>query len=271
MSKWLMAALVGVLMGVGNAHAASSFIEVNGLQMEYQLQGEGEPVLLLEAGGSAGLTDWEPIYDALSKEFRVLRYSRLGNGASSPIQKNYSAEQYAEEARLLLDGLGINKVIYIAHSYGAHVARMFAAHYPDYVASLMLIEPASEHDVDIMRQIDLAQAEREIAAVKLQDLENGMSNQYLDFWSKRPLPDYPEVADIPVTVIASVKRYEEPPVLLFNDQGRKLWGQLHKDWAEAFPQGRAVLTEQSYHFPQHDEPEMVIAEIKALVARTLSN
>jgi len=48
----------------------------------------------------------------------------------------------------------------------------------------MLIEPASEHDVDIMRKIDLSRAEKEIAAIKRDDMKNGMSNQYVDFWSK---------------------------------------------------------------------------------------
>ena len=131
----------------------------------------------------------------------------------------------------------------------------------------MLIEPASEHDVDIMRKINLSQAEKEIAQVKLDDQKNGLSNQYLDFWSKRPLPDYPQIPNIPVTVIASVKKFENPPLLFFTDEARKMWGELHTDWASAFPQGKAVLTDKSYHFPQRDEPEMVVSEIRALLTR----
>nr|WP_211267756.1 hypothetical protein [Kangiella sediminilitoris] len=87
------------------------------------------------------------------------------------------------------------------------------------------------------------------------------------FWSKRPLPDYPEIPDIPVTVIASVKIYEEPPLLFFTDKAREMWGELHKEWAESFPQGKAVLTENSYHFPKNDEPEMVIKEVVLLLNR----
>jgi len=95
--------------------------------------------------------------------------------------------------------------VYVAHSYGAYIARVFAATYPNKIKALMLIEPASEHDVDIMRAIDLPRAEKEIAAIKRDDMKNGMSNQYLDFWAKRPLPDYPQIADIPVTVIPQLK------------------------------------------------------------------
>lgn len=248
--------------------AKSSFITVNGYDVEYEMAGTGKHTVFLEAGGSAGLSDWEPIFESLAKNTRVIRYSRIGNGGSAHLVKNYSSEEYAEEARLVLEAFNIQKpVVYVAHSYGAYIARRFAATYPEWVSGLMLIEPASEHDVDIMRRIDLIKAEKEIAQVKLDDLKNGMSNQYLDFWAKRPLPDYPEIPDIPVTVIASIKKYENPPVLFFTDEAREMWGELHSEWANAFPQGKAVLTDKSYHFPQEDEPDMVAQEIIDLLER----
>lgn len=251
------------------AHAELSLAKVKGLSIEYEITGQGRPVIFLEAGGSAGLSDWDPVVEGFSKLGTVLRYSRLGNGNSQKLRKNYSSEEYAEEALLLLKELKVDEpVIYVAHSYGAYIARVFAAAYPDKISALMLIEPASEHDVDIMREIDLAQAEKEIAQIKLDDMANGMSNQYLDFWAKRPLPDYPEIPDIPVTVIASVKRYENPAVLFFSDEGREKWGKLQKQWAESFPQGQVVLSKKSYHYPQFDEPEMVIHELQRLIERT---
>lgn len=71
---------------------------------------------------------------------------------------------------------------------------------------LLLLDPSSEHDVDILREIDLEQGNKEITQIKLDDMSSGMSNSYLDFWSKRPLPDYPQIKDIPVTVITSIKK-----------------------------------------------------------------
>lgn len=251
-----------------SASAEISFVKVKGFDVEYEIKGNGKHVVFLEAGGSAGLSDWDPIFENLAQEAKVIRYSRIGNGGSEKIKKNYSSEEYSEEAYLLLAALKIEQpVVYVAHSYGAYIARRFSSTYPDKVSALMLIEPASEHDVDIMRKIDLELAEKEIAQVKLDDLANGMSNQYLDFWSKRPLPDYPQIPDIPVTVIASTKKFEEPPLLFFTDQARDMWGQLHSDWVNTFPQGKIVLTDKSYHYPQNDEPEMVVKEIAELLSR----
>ncbi len=250
------------------ALADTNFIKVNGYNVEYEIKGSGKNIIFLEAGGSAGLSDWDPIFKKLAKKAKVIRYSRIGNGGSDKIRKNYTSEEYAQEASLLLAALKIEQpIVYVAHSYGAYIARRFSATYPEKVAALMLIEPASEHDVNIMRRIDLELAEKQIAQVKLDDLANGMSNQYLDFWSKRPLPDHPEIPDIPVTVIASTKKFNDPKLLFFTDQARDMWGKLHSDWANTFPQGKAVLTNKSYHYPQNDEPEMVVAEILELLSR----
>ena len=125
----------------------------------------------------------------------------------------------------MLRELGIHQpVILVAHSYGGSIARDFAAAYPEQIKALMLLDPSSEHDVDILRTIDLEKGNEEIAQIKLADMKDGMSNQYLDFWSKRPLPDYPQIKDMPVTVITSVKKVENPPNLFFTDQGRRMWG-----------------------------------------------
>jgi len=103
-------------------------VQVNGFDIEYEMAGSDKHTVLLEAGGSAGLSDWDPIYKAITKHAKVIRYSRIGNGGSAQIKKNYSSEEYAAEALLLLKALKIEEpVIYVAHSYGAYIARVFAA------------------------------------------------------------------------------------------------------------------------------------------------
>ncbi|WP_444932385.1 alpha/beta fold hydrolase [Microbulbifer sp. SSSA002] len=149
-----------------SAAAKPEMVDVGEYRIEYEMMGSGDVTLFLEAGGSAGMDDWEPIYAELAKYARVIRYSRVGNGNSTSIKRHFSSEDYAQGASALLDVLGIEgRVTYIAHSYGAHVARTFAAQYPNKVAALMLIEPSSEHDVDIIRALDLKLANEQIAEV----------------------------------------------------------------------------------------------------------
>ena len=88
-----------------------------------------------------------------------------------------------------------------------------------------------------------------------------------DIWAKFPKPDYPEIGDIPVTVIASVMKHEDPQLLFFEDAVRDAWGRFHQDWAKAFPRGRAVLTDKSGHDIHMDEPDLVLRELRLLLAR----
>lgn len=248
--------------------AQAALINVNEFELEYEVAGSGKHIVLLEAGGSAGMSDWEPVFNKIAEHATVIRYSRVGNGNSTAIKRHFTSGDYAKYASELLVALDINQpVILVAHSYGGSVAREFAAVYPKQIKALVMLDPSSEHDVDIVRAINLEKGNREIAQIKLDDMADGMSNQYLDFWSKRPLPDYPQIKDMPVTVIASVRKVDSPANLFFTDQGRQMWGELWQEWANAFPQGKSVLTEKSGHYVQFDEPELVLNELLVLMQK----
>lgn len=249
--------------------AGSKLVRVKDVELEYEIAGTGKTIVLLEGGGSAGLSDWEPVFQQMAQQATVIRYSRAGNGNSTAIKRHFTSRDYADYASELLIKLNIKTpVILVTHSYGGSIARDFAVAYPTQIKALLMLDPSSEHDVDIIRAINLEQGNREIAQIKLDDMANGMSNQYLDFWSKRPLPDYPQIKDMPVTVIASVKIHEKPANLFFTDQARKMWGEMWQQWATAFPQGRAILTNKSGHYVQFDEPELVLNELKLLIEKS---
>jgi len=261
--------LLCTLLSFSFSAACSPFVKIKDAELEYEIAGTGKTIVLLEGGGSAGLSDWEPVFQQMAEQATVIRYSRVGNGNSTAIKRHFTSRDYADYASELLIKLNIKTpVILVAHSYGGNVARDFAVAYPTQIKALLMLDPSSEHDVDIMRAIDLQRANSELAQIKLDDMANGMSNQYLDFWSKRPLPDYPQIKDMPVTVIASVNTHKKPANLFFTDQARRMWGEMWQQWATSFPQGRAVLTKKSGHYVQFDEPELVLSELKLLIEKS---
>ncbi len=263
--------LAAILLFSSPSHSDVKTAEIGPYTVEFEVRGSGKEVILLEAGGGGGLEDWSGIFEQVSQSAKVVRYSRVGNGNSDKPDAMFVVEDYAAHLRTLLDHLNIEQIIHVAHSYGGSVARVFAARYPERVEALLLVDASSEHDVEIMRAIDLEKANKEIEAVKLADISGGKGNHIVDFWAKFPLPDYPQIRDIPVTVIASVKRYEAPAHLLHSDKGREMWGKHWKQWAEAFPQGKAMLTSNSYHLIPQEEPQLVIDEIKEILQRARAN
>lgn len=87
-------------------------INVGVYEIEYEYIGTGENIILLEAGMTRDLQDWDIIVADLATMAQVIRYSRVGNGNSTQTEQHFSAEQYAEQTKGLLDALKIKKANY---------------------------------------------------------------------------------------------------------------------------------------------------------------
>jgi pimeloyl-ACP methyl ester carboxylesterase len=115
---------------------------LDGIELEYKIQGSGEPVVLIHPGHFA---DWfmpllaEP---ALADRYRLLTYHRVGCAGSSPIHGAVSLAQQASHCRSLLRHIGIDRAHVVGHSSSANIALQFALDAPDVVHSLAVLEPA---------------------------------------------------------------------------------------------------------------------------------
>lgn len=114
---------------------------VGGVELEYWVKGEGEPVVFLHGGV---LMDWcGPLADALSKtgNYRLVSYHRPGYGRSTmPLQPITMAGQ-AECCLALMRHLRIGSAHLVGHSIGACIALQVALREREAVASLALLEP----------------------------------------------------------------------------------------------------------------------------------
>lgn len=112
----------------------------NGVRIAYAAEGEGSPVLLIHGFASNAATNWGDtgwMRFLAANGFRAIALDNRGHGAS---EKLYNPEAYtgpamAEDARLLLDNLGIPKADVIGYSMGARIAAFLALAYPDRVRS----------------------------------------------------------------------------------------------------------------------------------------
>jgi pimeloyl-ACP methyl ester carboxylesterase len=115
---------------------------LEGIELEFELRGSGEPVVLIHPGHFA---DWfmpllaEPI---LADRYRLLTYHRVGCAGSSPAEGPVSLAQQGAHCRLLLRHLGIERAHIVGHSSSANIALQLALDAPDVVHSLAVLEPA---------------------------------------------------------------------------------------------------------------------------------
>lgn len=112
---------------------------VNGVELEYEIHGSGEPVLLISpvlADGFVPLID-QPV---LADHFQLIHYHKRGWVGSTPTPGPVSVEEHSEDAAALLEHLGITRAHIAGHSSGAAVAAQLALDVPDVVQSVVLLE-----------------------------------------------------------------------------------------------------------------------------------
>jgi pimeloyl-ACP methyl ester carboxylesterase len=115
---------------------------LDGIQLEYEICGVGEPVILMHAGVFA---EWfKPLMDepALTSRYRMVRYHRVGYSGSSHLHGLVSIAEHAKHLRSLMQYLGIQRAHIVGHSSSGNIALQFALDYPDAVQSIALLEPA---------------------------------------------------------------------------------------------------------------------------------
>lgn len=114
---------------------------VDNRQMHIVCEGEGSPVVVLEAGGAAESLWWYWVQQQLAQHTRVCAYDRAGHGWSDPAPGSRDPQAIAADLHALLEEAGVAPPYVMAgHSFGAVWARIYAAQYPDDVVGLALID-----------------------------------------------------------------------------------------------------------------------------------
>jgi len=110
----------------------------------------GRAIVLLH-GKNFSSAYWKQTAEALLEEgYRVIMPDQIGFGKSSkPQWFQYSFQQLATNTKVLLDTLGIDKVVVLGHSIGGMVAVRFTLMFPETVAKLVLENPIGLEDYKI--------------------------------------------------------------------------------------------------------------------------
>ena len=113
--------------------------KVNGVELEYEVVGSGEPVLLISPVLADGFV---PVLSesAVVDRYQLIRYHKRGWGGSTHTPPPVSIPDHAADAAALLDHLGVQRAHIAGHSSGAAVAAQLALDHPETVHSLILLE-----------------------------------------------------------------------------------------------------------------------------------
>jgi pimeloyl-ACP methyl ester carboxylesterase len=252
----------------------------NGLSMSYVELGDpkGEPLLLLH-GYTDSSRSWSLVAPHLAR-YRLLIPDQRGHGGTDAPSCCYSTSQFADDARLLLEALGVKQTAIAGHSLGSLVAMTFAADHPDRVSKVVLIGSTA------------------LAPVKRGDwlYDNGTAvtgrldpaSQFAKDWhpANQPTPVDPAFAKavnedlyrIQPHVWRSVMRELtsvpggrhaadiKAPVLVISGGKDSLFpAEHHQSLMKAFPQAKGKVFAELGHNPNWERPAEIAAEMRAFL------
>ena len=124
-------------------NSSSKFLDLDGMQVHYRIEGEGKPIVLIHGTG-ASLQTWDGWADSLVKNnYKVVRLDMPAFGLTGPRKDNdYSVKTYVDFLDRFLTALHIDSFAIGGNSLGGEIAWKYALVHPTKVSKLILVDPA---------------------------------------------------------------------------------------------------------------------------------
>ncbi len=113
------------------------YAEVNGINLYYETNGAGRPMILLHGGLGSGEM-FGPILPALAGQHQVIAVDLQGHGRTADIERPIDIRLMADDIAALIDHLGLDKPDLVGYSLGGGTALYTASKYPDKVGKLVV-------------------------------------------------------------------------------------------------------------------------------------
>lgn len=283
-------------------------VDVGGYRLHFDCVGNGEPTILLEAGGGLFSLGWISVQSELAKatNTRVCSYDRAGLGWSDETPGPYTIAGEVEALHRGLTALDVKGgIILVGHSYGGFMARLYASQFPHDVIGLVLVDPNTvtffERHPRVLDEVHTQSRILHVAAplglVRLfaagefrdtmrfqkdedlsKMLELSLTTKHLRSVAKM-LGEFNNSVDalralnarieIPVTVLSRGKADQHSP---WGDPAREAdWRTGHEQLVGNTKYGTLIIADKSDHMITFDQPELIVEAVKNMVSHVQGN
>ncbi|WP_045740829.1 alpha/beta fold hydrolase [Actinoplanes rectilineatus] len=199
----------------------------------YITDGSGPPIVLIsQLDSSADI--WAPLLPHLDG-LRTVTYDRPGTGSAPPRPAPNPPIPHSGFARELAGLLRWHDVrepaILVGHSFGALIARAYAATWPDRVAGLVIVDgaipqfhlmPSAEKKIDGGTEIDVVAGQAEILAAPTPTVPAAVVVRTHGRWDGLVQPPHPAVEDVWLTSQRLLARDWNCPLIIADNSGHQL-------------------------------------------------
>jgi len=135
-----------MVVGQSLKPSESSHADVNGLELYYEVYGEGKPIVLLHGSLMTIPLNWSRFIPLLARDRKVIVAEMQGHGRTRDIAREFSYEGMADDVAGLLDHLAIDRADILGYSMGGGVAFQVAVRHPERVRRLVVLSGTYTHD-----------------------------------------------------------------------------------------------------------------------------
>ena len=230
----------------------SNMVNVGNYKLFTESIGEGNHTLVFESGLGDNYESWYQLL-GLSEGNQVIAYNRAGYEPSEVAHNERDISQLAEDLHQVILSKATNeRVILVGHSLGGAVIRYYAVLHPEMVEALVFVDPSHEDYGVFTQEIE----DDMVAYFKgegLFHIANEAKQMLENFEILRELPNLP---DVPTVVLTSVKERI--------GADKMDWITAHETLGEGLSVFTHIITENSGHYIQVEEPQLVIDAIANL-------
>ena len=135
------------MIGRGLSRPPGRLVDIGGHRLHLYATGLAAPAVVFDAALGGSSISWTYVQREVATFARAITYDRAGFGWSDQGPLPRTAGRIASELRALLHAAGERPpYVLVGHSFGGLVMRIFAQHYRDETAGLVLVDPAHPED-----------------------------------------------------------------------------------------------------------------------------
>ncbi|WNZ25783.1 haloalkane dehalogenase [Leptolyngbya sp. NK1-12] len=272
----------------------SHFVEIDGHQIHYLDEGQGDPILFLHGNPTSSYL-WRNILPYLVTQGRCLAPDLIGMGKSDQPDLNYSFFDHAHYIEAFIEKLNLTHITLVLHDWGSALGLNYAQKHEAHIKALCLMEfirPTTWDEwqeparslFQAFRQPEVgwdlivnqnAFVEQVLPHSIVRQLSETEMNQYrapfVNAAHRKPLWQFPNhlpISGQPENMVEIVERYHEwllqtdlPKLLFWATPGalipeeKAMWYQRHLQRVKAVRIGAGI------HYLQEDNPHLIGKEL----------
>lgn len=237
------------------------YVDINGIRTRWRQVGSGPPVLVLHGWG-AKIEAVDPIIRGLRAHLTVHAVDLPGFGETGLPSQPWGVSDYADWTRALMDHLALESPSIVAHSNGGRIALHLAAHHPERVDKLILVDSAGirpKRGLRYYRRVALAKTAKHAARLL------GPPGRRLQqrVFARTASSDYANAGPLRPTFVKLVNEDLTPLLPRIRASTLLIWGDGDTDtplsdgqtMERLIPDAGLVVLEGAGHFSYLDQPQ----------------